>query len=349
MELDTQALACSNLSQSVFSLDFDIFIKSNTSIIMAGVSGRYEAPAAAMSPYEVPRQRPRNPIPDNRGYDGDPLALVLYLERPYIRLVIIRLTDLSIRLYLQHALGFYDRPWYGWHRVSIRTGFQSRLINYRTRTVQIQTEIVFKFDHKEARRQLRLEDVLWPLWAGLRKQAVEETDMFDASDLAELTQSALLNELFYGLPPEESLSRYAVDMLIEKHSEFEEVFEATVYGAFNSGRGKLKEVSSFYPFSGSIKNIMLGGGCRCHGQAFGPRFIQLGSDVRWDWLCDARTIPNILLQGKASTTPPPCRSEETSQPCGCSIRSGRPVCLCPTTTKCRKLPGGYPPAVIGFI
>ncbi|VDL92268.1 unnamed protein product [Schistocephalus solidus] len=303
---------------------------------MAGVSGRYDAPS--MFPYNARKQRPRNIITDNRVYDGDPLAFVLYLERPYIRLVILRLTDLTIRLYLQHALGLYDRPWYGWHRVSVRTGSQKKLINYRTRKAQVQTEIIFKFDHKEARRQLRPEDMLWPLWADLRKQAVEEANMFFAADLREITHSVLLNEIFFGLPPEECLSRYAVDRFIKKHSEFKETFEATAYGVFHGRRGEFREVTSFYPFSGSIRNIALGSGCHCHGEAFGPRFIQLGSDVRWTWLCDARTIPESLLQKQTSMITPPCRSDETTQPCACASRSGRAVCLCPTTAKCKKLP-----------
>ncbi|BHF65825.1 hypothetical protein SprV_0200883800 [Sparganum proliferum] len=300
---------------------------------MAGVSGRHEAPA--ILPYDDRRQRPRSRTTNNRGYDGDPLALVLYLERPYIRLVVIRLTDLTIRLYLQHALGFYDRPWYGWHRVSVRTGYQRKVINRRTRTVQVQTEIIFKFDHKDARRQLQPQDLLWPLWAGLRKQAVEKDDMFEAVGQNEALRSVFLNELFFGLPPEESLSRYAVDLLIKKHSEFKEIFEATVYGVSNAGRGQLREISMFYPFEGSIKNVMLASGCHCHGQAFGPRFIQLGSDIKWTSLCDARSIPKSLLQKEALTIDPPCRSDETSQPCGCTSRSDRPVCLCPTAEKCK--------------
>ncbi|EUB58682.1 hypothetical protein EGR_06468 [Echinococcus granulosus] len=70
---------------------------------------------------------------------GGPLALIIYTERPYFRLVVMRPTDHQVRLYLHHAFGYFD------------------------------------VDQKINRGTLHTGDILWPDWAELKAKAVTET------------------------------------------------------------------------------------------------------------------------------------------------------------------------------
>ncbi|KAH9283429.1 hypothetical protein ECG_04010 [Echinococcus granulosus] len=314
IEIDTQPFSCSRDIQKLFSLSFDIYPNTNSSILFTGISGSL-----------IP-DNPSENASDNFNYLGTlggPLALIIYTERPYFRLVVMRPTDHQVRLYLHHAFGYFDVSWKDWHRVEVLF----------TRTGSVRTEINFKVDQKINRGTLHTGDILWPDWAELKAKAVTETSK---------ERRFYFNEAFLGFPPNGTMSRFATDTLMKYHDDIRSV----IVGVGETDGYKESFAIKFGPFRGAMKSFLIASECAC-GMigAFGPRMTQIGSGIQIQSVCDVSAVPPLSANISGF-----CHSTVSGLPCGCVGTGTRPNCYCPLKSHCSALkPFGFKSTRVGLL
>lgn len=301
IEIDTQHFSCSRDIQKLFSLSFDIYPSTNSSILFTGISGSLVS--------NNPSEDASNTL-NSLEPRGGPLALFIYTERPYFRLMVMRLTDYRVRFYLHHAFGYFDKSWKGWHRVEVLF----------TRAGSKQTEIRFKVDQKINRGILRTGDIIWPDWAELKSKATTETTT---------KQQFYFNEAFLGFPPNGTMTRLAIDTLMKYHDDIRSVFIGD--GGVNGYEGSF--VVKFGPFRGAMRSFLIASECACGMKsAFGPRMMQIGSGVDFQSVCDVSALPPLSANVSGS-----CHGTVTGLPCGCVGLQTRPNCYCPLERHCSAL------------
>lgn len=295
IEIDTQPLSCSKENQSIFSIKFDVLPISNSSILFTGISG-------SLLPSNWSEDLALDGV-NFLGAQGDPLALFIYIERPYFSLMVMRLTDYQVRFYLHHAFGYFDRSWNDWHKVEIV------LSKHGKRRV----EVAFKVDQKNNNGILTLGDILWPDWSELK--------VF-ASKVVESKRRFYFNEAFLGSPPHGTMSHYAIDILVKYVDAIRTVYAKTDVSDNSFGK--------FVPFRGTIKSFLLSSDCACEiKNYFGPKMIQIGSGIEMSTVCDIGGLPPIASKFSGS-----CNSKVPGISCGCSSNSNRTVCYCPPERYC---------------
>lgn len=290
IELDTQPFSCSVQSQANFSIKFEVFPMTNSSVLFTGISGSI-LPSDGLN---------------FLGAQGDPLALFIYIERPYFSLTLMRLTDYQIRLYLPHAFGIFDRSWHGWHKVEI-------VLSKRGRS---RISVTFKVDQKSNYAYLTNGDIMWPDWRVLKAFAPKEMDA---------KRRFYFNEAFLGSPSPGTMSSYATDIMIKYQGAIRAVY----------ARPKVTEnvFAKFVPFRGVIQSFLLSSDCACGvGNYFSPKMIQLGPGINVSNVCDSTSLPPL-----AGQLPGSCIAETPEIPCGCSTQK----CFCPDRRSCSvmKKPG----------
>lgn len=295
IEIDTQPLSCSIENQSNFSLKFDVFPISNFSVLFTGISG-------SLLPSNRSEDLASNGV-NFLGAQGDPLALFIYIERPYFGFMVMRLTDYQVRLYLHHTFGYFDRSWNDWHKVEIVLSKHGKS----------RVKATFKVDQKSNNGFLTLGNILWPDWSKLRSFASIEVGS---------KRRFYFNEAFIGLPSQETMSRYAIDILVKYMGAIRTVYART--DVYESSFDK------FVPFRGIIKSFLLSSDCACGIiNYFGPKMIQVGSGVKITSVCDISSLPPL-----SSKLPGSCRSKVPGIACGCLSYTTDPTCYCPLERSC---------------
>ncbi|VDM31754.1 unnamed protein product [Hydatigera taeniaeformis] len=301
IEIDTQPFSCSRDIQKLFSISFDIHLRTNSSILFTGIS-------ASLAPETTSEDALKNL--DAPGLHGAPLALFIYTERPYFRLMVMRLTDYQVRFYLHHAFGYFDRSWRDWHRVEV----------IFTRAGSTRTEIRFKVDQKTNRGMLHTGDILWPDWAELKSKAASEKTT---------KRKFYSNEAFLGFPPTGTMARFATDTLIKYHDDIRSVF----VGASETNGYEGSHVPKFGPFRGAMKSFLIASECACGMiSAFGPRIVQIGSGIEFQSVCDVSAVPPLGANISGL-----CRSNVSGLPCGCVGSGNWLKCYCPLERHCSAL------------
>lgn len=327
IELDSQPLSCSITSQSAFSISFDVKVKTNSTILFVGVSGSYTSTHLSRNTSNVlGTVLKENNLVENSETKGDPLALLLYFDRPYVRLIVLRLTDHAFRFYRHHAMGYFDNPWTDWHKVSIATG---RILP-KSRSQGSRMELVFSFDIKTANHFLQSSDLLWPSRSILREDAIKM--MHDRTINTSSHLRVHINEFFMGMPPKGTISHRIVETVIQQYRKLRNKFVDLQEKEDVKEKGD--ENPTFPPFQGSVKNLLISSSCDCASKQFGPSFISKGNGVQIDSVCDTASWPITILalEGKAQRA---CSSDGNySQPCGCSVKPFRTACICPRGSKC---------------
>ncbi|VDO15493.1 unnamed protein product [Rodentolepis nana] len=293
MEIDTQPLSCSIENQSSFSLKFDVFPVSNSSVLFTGISGSL-----------LPSNWSEDLAPDGAnflGVQGDPLALFIYIERPYFSFMVMRLTDYQVRFYLHHTFGYFDRSWNDWHKVEIVLSKHGKS----------RVKFTFKVDQKSNNGFLNLGNILWPDWSKLKSFAPSEVGS---------KRRFYFNEAFIGSPSRETMSHYAIDILVKYMDAI-----GTVYAKTDVYESSLEK---FVPFQGIVKSFLLSSDCACGvTNYFGPKMIQVGTGVKITKTCDINTLPPL-----SSKLPGSCRSKVPGISCGCDR-----VCYCPLEQQCTSM------------
>nr|CDS31400.1 Concanavalin A lectin glucanase [Hymenolepis microstoma] len=295
IEIDTQPLSCSIENQINFSLKFDVFPLSNSSVLFTGISGSL-----------LPSNWSEDLAPDGvnfLGAQGDPLALFIYIERPYFSFMLMRLTDYQVRFYLHHTFGYFDRSWNDWHRVEIVLSKHGKS----------RVKATFKVDQKSNNGFLTLGNIIWPDWSKLKSFAPREIGS---------KRRFYFNEAFIGLPSQETMSHYAIDILVKYMDPIRTVYARTdVYES---------SFEKFVPFRGLIKSFLLSSDCACGILTyFGPKMIQVGPGVEITSVCDISSLPPLF-----SKLPGSCRSKVPGISCGCLSYTGDPICYCPLEQNC---------------
>ena len=302
IEIDTQPLSCSRETQKLFSLAFEVYISTNSSIIFTGISG---GTLSNTSNYEGVANEF-----DSTGTVGDPLAFFIYFEKPYFVLTLMRLTDFQIRFHLHHTFGYFDRSWKGWHKIEVSF----------TRPGPSRIEINFKVDQKINQGFLLTGDIIWPDSAELKaKEAIESSEK----------QRFFFNEAFLGLPLSDTLARFAIESFVKYHENFR--FDFNEVGGIDVIAGQSD--SKFRPFRGAVKSLLLASECACGMRnKFGPKIIQIGPGVEIQSFCDASAAPPLSANLSAY-----CTGEVDGVSCGCVSVGARPICYCPTQNYCGSL------------
>ncbi len=315
IELDTANFSCSLGTQAPFSFAFNVHVNTNSTMLFTGISGAYTPPKTKGSPTDKFGSTPGDhPV----GSEGDPIAFLIYVERPYFRLMLMRLTDHQVRFYLHHAFGYFDKPWMGWHKVEMRLEKKQSAYNpYSSRPRTSRTEITFRVDQKVNTAQMQSGDILWPDWSLLRADALK-----NKAGQANFYS----NEAFLGMPPVGTMSRYAVDTLIEHHGDFHIKL---------SGEDPIDHVEDgamvFRPFTGSIKSFHIASDCACGMRnKFGLKMIQMTPGIRTSSVCDARSLPALIENIPAS-----CPSTSNGVMCSCDAYGARATCNCPQNYYCK--------------
>ncbi|VEL18228.1 unnamed protein product [Protopolystoma xenopodis] len=332
VEMDTVPMTCSRLQstpqQTGFRIVFSVFVETDEAVVMAGVSG-YSAEQTATGGHI-----------DSSLLSTRTLGLLVYLQRPYVRLNISRLSDGVVRLLLQHTIGFFEASWEGWHDVEVGVRpLRLGKLNGLSRSDD-SGQVVFRYDNLLSRGHLPLGDVLWPRpeVTRLMQQTVRPDRLW------------LGDELFFGLPPTGSLSRQAAETLY-KSKDTESTATSLdrpsdTHSAHDNQVG-LSTVSGLPGLLGRLSNVMLEADCTCDGKPFGPRFLTSGGGISWLQICDTASFPGHRLWQGARTKVAPAicgtnetvarRIQATGQPCVCNSHwhrgtpsSNQPTqCFCP--------------------
>ncbi|KAM7537256.1 hypothetical protein Aperf_G00000062129 [Anoplocephala perfoliata] len=298
IELDTQPLSCSRDIQNCFSLRFDVFMDSNSSVLFTGISGSL-----------LPSNQSENLALN--GVQGEPIVLFIFTDRPYVKLMVIRLTDFQVRFDLQHAFGYFDRPWNDWHKIGVTLVKRGKSI----------VEITFKVDQKTNYGMFIQGGILWPDWSELKALSAKEM---------ESERRFYFNEAFLGLPLPGTMSRYAIDSLIKYQDAIRNSIYSNAEDAGNQNKSFSGKLGSF---RGAIKSFLVASECACGMQNFFvPNMIQIGSGVQISSVCDVNSLPRL-----EPSLPGNCSSKVPGISCGCSSYSNKLICNCPPERHCTAL------------
>lgn len=314
IELDTANFSCSVDTQVPFSFSFEVRLTQNSSLIFTGISGSYDPPKVTRGSYESFLKTTR---PHPKGLLGDPLAIFIYTERPYFRLLVMRLTDHQDRFYLHHAFGFFDKPWMGWHKVEVSLLTKSQQYSYAAKQRKGRTEITFRVDQKVNNGFMNEGDILWPDWSLLKRRSLIHVE--DNVDYGLFSS----NEAFLGTPPLGTMTRHAFEILDEHHIEL----HAKLGGKDNG----TENPQSFQAFAGSLRSFFITSDCACSKKSrFGMKMLQISPGVGTSAVCDARSLPPLSTKFAAS-----CLSRDNGLICGCTPYGSRATCYCPPRDQCR--------------
>lgn len=312
IELDSQPLSCSVKSQSAFNISFDVKVKVNSTVLFVGVSGSYAS--------------------DDFEMEGDPIALILYFDRPYLRLIMLRLTDHAFPFYRHLAVGYFDKLWAAWHQVSIATGHVLR----STRGRRSRMQLVYSFDSKTAKHYLQPTDLLWPSWSTLRHETIKVMRSGTRAR-TNIPLEVHTNEFFFGMPPEGTISRYAVEILNRRRTTQRR--DGPDLQTLEALRVIVNESSKLPPFEGSVKNLLISSACDCDNSKFGPRFISAGDGVTMSSVC-GQNLWSSEVSAKSDKAQSVCKLDgKFAQPCGCSVVNASTICHCPNEPQCSKKTG----------